>query len=130
MSEMYFEPNEEDDINLENTSKEKALSIFKEVQDITDMYHIVIRNLIQFGLVVDYLSVGLSFMSSTSLKIDRTFSLLVSSKLLSSSSLGSKYISPIMMSTMRKMTTILRTQVRRKPYQFSRKLKTLQTCII
>jgi hypothetical protein len=25
------------------------------------MYHIVIRNSIQFGLIVDYLSVGLSF---------------------------------------------------------------------
>ena len=25
------------------------------------MYHIVIRNTIQFGLIVDYLSVGLSF---------------------------------------------------------------------
>jgi hypothetical protein len=46
---------------LEDTSKEKALSIFKEVQDITDMYHIVIRNTIQFGLIVDYLSVRLSF---------------------------------------------------------------------
>ena len=30
---MYFEPNEEDDNNLEDASKEKALSIFKEVQD-------------------------------------------------------------------------------------------------
>ena len=61
IGEMYFEPNEEDDNNLEDTSKEKALSIFKEVQDITDMYHIVIRNPIQFGLIVDYLSVRLSF---------------------------------------------------------------------
>ena len=59
--EMYFEPNEEDDNNLEDASKEKALSIFKEVQDISDMYHIVIRNSIQFGLILDYLSVGLSF---------------------------------------------------------------------
>ena len=61
IGEMYFEPNEEDDNNLEDTSKEKALSIFKEVEDITDMYHIVIRNPIQFGLIVHYLSVGLSF---------------------------------------------------------------------
>ena len=34
IGEMYFEPNEEDDNNLEDTSKEKALSIFKEVEDI------------------------------------------------------------------------------------------------
>jgi hypothetical protein len=61
IGEMYFEPNEEDDNNLEDTSKEKALSIFKEVEDNTDMYHIVIRNPIQFGLINDYLSVGLSF---------------------------------------------------------------------
>ena len=56
IGEMYFEPNEEDDNNLEDTSKEKALSIFKEVKDIPGMYHIVIRNPIQFGLIVDYLS--------------------------------------------------------------------------
>ena len=61
IGEMYFEPNEEVDNNLEDTSKEKALSIFKEVEDIPDMYHIVIRNPVQFGLIVDYLSVGLSF---------------------------------------------------------------------
>ena len=61
IGEMYFEPNEEDDINLEDTSKEEALSIFKEVEDIPGMYHIVIRNPIWFGLIVDYLSVGLSF---------------------------------------------------------------------
>jgi hypothetical protein len=59
--EVYFEPNEEDDNNLEDTSKEKALSIFKEVEDITGMYHIEIRNPIQFGLIVANLSVGLSF---------------------------------------------------------------------
>ena len=61
IGEMYFEPNEEDDNNLEDTSKEKVLPIFKEVEDITGMYHIVIRNPIQFSLIVDYLSVGLSF---------------------------------------------------------------------
>ena len=61
IGEMYFEPNEEVDNNLEDTSKEKALSIFKEVEDIPDMYHIVIRNPIQFDLIVDYLSVGLFF---------------------------------------------------------------------
>ena len=61
IGEMYLKPIEEDDNNLEDTSKEKALSIFKEVEDITDIYHIVIRNPIQFGLIVDYLSVGLSF---------------------------------------------------------------------
>ena len=60
IGEMYFEPNEEDDNNLEDTSKEKALSIFKEVKDIPDMYHIVIKNPIQFGLIVDFLSDGLS----------------------------------------------------------------------
>ena len=58
---MYFDPNEEDDNNLEDTSKEKALSVFKEVEDIIGMYHIVIKNPIQFSLIVDYLSVGLSF---------------------------------------------------------------------
>jgi hypothetical protein len=58
---MYFEPNEEDDNNLEDTSKEKDLSIFKEVEDIPGIHHIVIRNPIQLGLIVDYLSVGLSF---------------------------------------------------------------------
>ena len=61
IGEVYFEPNKENDNNLEDTSKEKALSIFKEVEDITDMYHIVIRNPIQFCLIDDYLSVGLSF---------------------------------------------------------------------
>ena len=61
IGEMYFEPNEEDDNNLEDTSKEKALSILKEDEDIPGMYHIVIRNPIQFGLIVDFLSVGLSF---------------------------------------------------------------------
>ena len=34
IGEMYFEPNEEGDNNLEDSSKEKALSIFKEVEDI------------------------------------------------------------------------------------------------
>ena len=58
---MYFDPNEEDDNNLEDTSKEKVLPIFKEVEDIIGMYQIVIRNPIQFSLIVDYLSVGLSF---------------------------------------------------------------------
>ena len=61
IGEVYFEPNEEDDNNLENSSKEKALSIFKEVEDISGMYHFVIWNPIQFGLIVDYISVGLSF---------------------------------------------------------------------
>ena len=56
IGDMYFEPNEEDDNNLEDTRKEKALSIFKEVEDITDMYHIVIRNPIKICLIVDYLS--------------------------------------------------------------------------
>ena len=51
----------EDDNNLEETSKEKALTIFKEVEGISYMYHIVIRNPIQFGLIIEYLSVGLSF---------------------------------------------------------------------
>ena len=32
IGEMYFEPNEEDDNNLEDTSKEKALSIFKKLK--------------------------------------------------------------------------------------------------
>ena len=59
--EMHFEPKEEDDNNLVDTSKEEALSICKEVEDIPGMYHIVIRNPIQFGLIVDYLSVGLSY---------------------------------------------------------------------
>ena len=44
IGEMYFEPHEEDDNNLEDTSKEKALSIFKEVEDIPGLYHIEIRN--------------------------------------------------------------------------------------
>ena len=61
IGEMNFEPSEEDDNNLEHISREKALSIFKDIEDITDMYHIVIRNPIKFGLIVDYLSVGLSF---------------------------------------------------------------------
>ena len=61
IGEMYFEPHEDDDNNFEDTSKEKALSIFKEVEDIPGMYHIVIRNPIQFILIIDYLSVGLSF---------------------------------------------------------------------
>ena len=47
IEEMHFEPYEEDNNNLEDTSKEKALSIFKEVEDIPGMYHIVIRNPIQ-----------------------------------------------------------------------------------
>ena len=51
----------EDDNNLEETSKEKALTIFKEVEGISYMYHIVIRNPIQFGLIVDYINAGLSF---------------------------------------------------------------------
>ena len=59
--EMYFEPKEEVDNKLEDTSEEKALSTFKEVEDIPGIYHIVIRNPIQFGFIVDYLSVGLSF---------------------------------------------------------------------
>ena len=63
--EVYFESNEEDDNNLENSSEEKALSIFKEFEDISGMYHIVIQNPIQFGLIVDYLSVGLSFRAVT-----------------------------------------------------------------
>ena len=50
IGEMYFEPHGEDDNNLEDTSKEKALSIFKEVQDITDMYHIVVIFLIGFKI--------------------------------------------------------------------------------
>jgi hypothetical protein len=61
IGEMYFEPNKGDEKNLVDTSKEKALSVFKEVEDITDMYQIVIRNPIQFGLIVDYISVGLPF---------------------------------------------------------------------
>ena len=61
IGEMYFELNKGDENNLEDTSKEKALSIFKEVKDIPGMYHIVIRNPIQFGLIIEYLSVGLSF---------------------------------------------------------------------
>ena len=65
IGEMYFEPNEEVDNNLEDTSKEKALSIFKEVEDISGMYHIVTKNTIKFGLIVDYLSVGLSFRAVT-----------------------------------------------------------------
>ena len=61
IGEMYFEPHGEDDNNLEDTSRRKHYQFFKEVEDITGMYHIVIRNPIQFGLIVDYLSVGLSF---------------------------------------------------------------------
>ena len=56
IGEMYFEPHEEDDNNLEDTSRRKHYQFFKEVEDITGMYHIVIRNPIQFGLIVDYLS--------------------------------------------------------------------------
>jgi hypothetical protein len=37
IGEMYFGSNKVDDNNLEDTSKEKALSIFKEVEDIIDM---------------------------------------------------------------------------------------------
>ena len=64
IGEIYFEPNKEDDNNLADTNKEKAISIFKEVEDITGMYHIVIKYPIQFGLIVDYLSVGLAFQGS------------------------------------------------------------------
>ena len=59
--EMYVELKKEDDNNLEKTSKKKIIWIFKEVDDIPGMYHIVIKNPIQFGLIVDYISVGLSF---------------------------------------------------------------------
>ena len=61
IGEMYFELNKGDENNLEDTSKEKALSIYKDVENITDMSQIVIRNPVQFGLIVDYLRVGLSF---------------------------------------------------------------------
>ena len=62
IGDMHLKPNKDDANNfLEETSKEKAHSIFKEVDNIPGMYHIVIRNPTQFDLIVDYLSVELSF---------------------------------------------------------------------
>jgi hypothetical protein len=61
IGEMYFEPKKEDNTNLMDTGKEKALLIFKEVEDIPGMYCIVIKYPILFSLIVDNLSVGLLF---------------------------------------------------------------------
>ena len=67
IGEMFFHP---DDGN-EEIMKERALKIFSEVevddQCHRDYYHINIRNHIQFNLVIDYLSVGVSFRMAASL---------------------------------------------------------------